>query len=343
MVYMILFSLYLIHMPKLNHYHSITKQFIDAMQSRRQFLKAAAFATPVMSAAMAACSTATAATGSKKLFFDISLAEWSFHKALFAKKMTNLDFPVKAKKDYDISIVEYVNQFFKDKAKDAAYLKELMLRCNDNGVKNHLIMIDGEGFMGDADAAKRKQAVENHYKWVECAKILGCKTIRVNAHGEGTEAEVAKRCVESLRTLSEFGKQHNINVIVENHGGYSSNGEWLTGVMKEVGMKNCGTLPDFGNFCLKRDSATFGKCLEEYDRYKGTAEMLPFAKGVSAKSHDFNEAGDETHTDYLRMMKIVKDSGFKGIVGIEYEGSVLEEEEGVRRTLALLKKVGGMV
>jgi sugar phosphate isomerase/epimerase len=315
------------------------------MPSRRQFLQSAAFALPALSTAFSACSTAAnaAASGSKKLFFDISIAEWSFHKALFAKTMTNLDFPVKAKKDYDIHIVEYVNQFFKDKAQDAAYLKELMLRCNDNGVTNHLIMIDGEGFMGDADAAKRQKAVENHFKWVECAKTLGCKTIRVNAHGEGTAEEVAKRCVESLQKLSAFGKTHNINVIVENHGGYSSNGEWLTGVMKQVGLKNCGTLPDFGNFCLKRDSKTFGKCLEEYDRYKGTQEMMPYAKGVSAKSHDFNEAGDETHTDYVKMLKIVKDAGFKGIIGIEYEGTVLDEETGVRKTLELLKKAGAMV
>lgn len=312
------------------------------MQSRRQFLKTAALAAPALTFA-SACSTAAAASGSKKLFFDISLAEWSFHKAIFAKKMTNLDFPVVAKKDYGINIVEYVNQFFKDKAKDAAYLKELMMRCNDNGVSNHLIMIDGEGYMGDADAAKRKTAIENHYKWVECAKTLGCKTIRVNAHGEGSAEEVAKRCVESLRTLSEFGKQHNINVIVENHGGYSSNGTWLSGVMKEVGMKNCGTLPDFGNFCIKREPKNWENCLEDYDRYKGTAELLPYAKGVSAKAHDFNEAGDEIHTDYTRMLKMIKATGFKGIIGIEYEGSKLEEADGIRKTLELLKKVGAAV
>lgn len=312
------------------------------MQSRRQFLKTAALAAPALTFA-AACSTAAAASGSKKLFFDISLAEWSFHKALFAKKMTNLDFPVVAKKDYGINIVEYVNQFFKDKAQDAAYLKELMMRCNDNGVSNHLIMIDGEGYMGDADTAKRKTAIENHYKWVECAKTLGCKTIRVNAHGEGSAEEVAKRCIESLRTLSEFGKQHNINVIVENHGGYSSNGQWLSGVMKEVGMKNCGTLPDFGNFCIKRDAKNWETCLEDYDRYKGTSELLPYAKGVSAKAHDFNEAGDEIHTDYTRMLKMIKATGFKGIIGIEYEGSKLEEADGIRKTLELLKKVGAAI
>ncbi len=188
----------------------------------------------------------------KKMFFDISLAEWSLHKALFAKKITNLDFPEIARKEFDISIVEYVNQFFKDKAKDTQYLNELLKRCKDNGIQNHLIMIDGEGGLGELDDTTRKKAVENHYKWVEAAKYLGCKTIRVNAFGKGTAEEVAKAAVEGLGNLGEFASTMGINVIVENHGGYSSNGQWLSGVMKQVGKKNVGTLPDFGNFCIER-------------------------------------------------------------------------------------------
>jgi sugar phosphate isomerase/epimerase len=266
--------------------------------------------------------------------------EWSLHKSLFAKKMTNLDFPVKAKQEFGISVVEYVNQFFKDKARDTAYLKELMKRCDDNGVKSHLIMIDGEGNLGDTDKAKRKQAVENHYQWVDAAKYLGCKTIRVNAAGEGTAEEVQKAAIEGLRSLSEFAAKQNINVIVENHGGYSSDGQWLASVMKGVNLKNCGTLPDFGNFCLERSQ---GGCAKEYDRYKGTRELMPFAKGVSAKSHDFDANGNETQIDYAKMLKIVKDAGFKGYIGVEYEGSTLSEEEGIKKTKALLEKAGGMM
>lgn len=277
----------------------------------------------------------------KASFFEISLAEWSLNKALFGKKMTNLDFPVVARKDFGISIVEYVNQFFKDKAKDTAYLNELLKRCKDNGVRNHLIMIDGEGNMGDLDTASRKKAVENHYQWVEAAKYLGCTSIRVNAYGEGTAEDVKKAAIESLGELSAFAAKENINVIVENHGSYSSNGQWLADVMKQVNKKNVGILPDFGNFCIKRETGLYeGKCLEEYDRYKGVQEMMPYAKGVSAKSHDFDEAGNCTDTDFYKMMKIVKDAGFKGIVGIEYEGSKLSEEEGIRKTKALLEKVG---
>ena len=180
-------------------------------------------------------------------FFEISLAEWSLHKELFSKKIDNLDFPVVAKKEFGISAVEYVNAFFKDKAKDTKYLNELLMRCNDNGVKNHLIMIDGEGNLGELDQAKRLQAVENHYKWVEAAKHLGCATIRVNAYGVGTADEVRTAAIDGLGRLGEFATTMGINVIVENHGGYSSDGSWLSGVMKEVGKKNIGTLPDFNN------------------------------------------------------------------------------------------------
>ncbi|WP_420151186.1 sugar phosphate isomerase/epimerase family protein [Spirosoma sp.] len=302
--------------------------------NRRSFLKQAAGSL----AGMATLPAAFAETAPQKMWFDISLAEWSLHKALFAKKITNLDFPSVARKEFDISIVEYVNQFFKDKAQDKTYLNDLLTRCKDNGITNHLIMIDGEGDMASPDASKRAQAIENHHKWVECAKYLGCKTIRVNAAGQGTEQEMAKAAVESLSKLGEFAKTMNINITVENHGGYSSNGKWLSGVMKQVNMKNVGTLPDFGNFCIKRGENH--SCLEEYDRYQGVKELMPYVKGgVSTKFHDFDANGNCVETDYNRMLKIVKESGFKGIAGIEYEGSTLDEYDGIRKSKALLERV----
>ncbi|MBB5283203.1 sugar phosphate isomerase/epimerase [Rhabdobacter roseus] len=307
-------------------------------QSRRDFFKTMGLT------ALAATSLTDllAESAAKKLFFEISLAEWSLHKALFAKKITNLDFPELAKKEFGISTVEYVNQFFKDKAKDTTYLNDLLKRCKDNGVKNHLIMIDGEGGLGELDDAVRTKAVENHYKWVEAAKYLGCKTIRVNAYGKGTSEEVAKAAVDGLSRLGEFADTMKINVIVENHGGYSSDGQWLSGVMKQVNRKNVGTLPDLGNFCLERKPGSY-ECLKEYDRYQGTRELMPFAKGVSAKSYDFDEQGNVIETDYSKMMKIIKDSGFKGIIGIEYEGSKLDEYAGIKATKAILERTGALV
>ncbi|MES2649333.1 MAG: sugar phosphate isomerase/epimerase family protein [Bacteroidota bacterium] len=310
-------------------------------KSRREFLTQLAGASVFGFAAISCNSTRKVAAVTPGSFFEISLAEWSLNKELFGNKMTNLDFPVVAKQQYGISTVEYVNQFFKDKAKDTNYLNELLKRCNDNGVKNHLIMCDGEGELGDLDNAKRLQAVENHYKWVDAAKYLGCATIRVNAFGTGSYADVQKAAVEGLSRLGEYAGQQNINVIVENHGGYTSNGEWMVGVMKGVNRSNVGVLPDFNNFCIKRESGQMwgGKCIEEYDRYKGVAEMMPFAKGASAKALDFDVNGNCVETDFTRMLKIIKDSGFKGYIGIEYEGSKISADEGIRKTKQLLEKV----
>ncbi len=276
----------------------------------------------------------------KKSFFEISLAQWSLHKALFSKKIDNLDFPAITKKEFGINVVEYVNQFFKDKANDTKYLNELMKRVNDNGVKNHLIMVDGEGGLAELDDAKRKQSVENHYKWVDAAKYLGCSTIRVNSFGTGSAEDVQKAAIDGLGRLGEYGEKEGINIIVENHGSYSSNGQWLAGVMKNVNKKNVGTLPDFGNFCIKRAN---GKCVEEYDRYKGVEELMPYAKGASAKTYDFDAEGYCIETDYKKVMEIIKKTGFSGYIGIEYEGSSLDEYEGIRKTKTLLERMGGTV
>lgn len=290
-------------------------------------------------------STTVSSLAAPALFFKISLAEWSLNKSLFGGKLDNLDFPAKAKNDFGISAVEYVNQFFKDKAKDQTYLAELKKRCSDNGVTSVLIMCDGEGYLGDTDNKLRNEAVENHKKWVEAAKFLGCHSIRVNAFGRGSREEIAKTATDGLHNLSEFAKGFDINVIVENHGGYSSDGQWLSGVIKGTGMSNCGTLPDFGNFCVRREKGDEWEspCVEEYDRYKGTEEMMPFAKGVSAKAHDFDEQGNCIETDYVKMLGIVKAAGYTGHIGIEYEGSKLSEEEGIRATKALLEKAGAQV
>lgn len=296
--------------------------------SRRSFIQQSA----LMAAALG-LSARPLQAAAKEPLYKISLAEWSLHKALFAKKMDHLDFPKVAKQEYGIEGIELVNQFFKDKANDEKYLSDFKKRSENEGVKIVLIMIDGEGALGDPDQAARKKAVENHHKWVEAAKYFGCHSIRVNAEtkSQGSFEEQQKRAADGLRALSEFGKKHDINVIVENHGHLSSNGEWLAGVMKLVNLPNCGTLPDFGNFVIGEG--------QTYDRYKGVAEMMPFAKAVSAKSHDFDAQGNEIHTDYRKMMKIVLDHGYHGWVGIEYEGNKASESEGIKLTKKLLERV----
>lgn len=306
---------------------------------RRKFIQATGKGIVGMSAAatMGFLHQNAMAKTEEDLFFKISLAEWSLNKTLFAGKLTNMMFPEKAKKDFGIHAVEYVNQFFKDKAKDEVYLKELKSRAEDLGVTNVLIMIDGEGHLADSDDKKRTKSIENHYKWIEAAKFLGCHSIRVNAHTTSEDMEVGKTAaVDGLGRLTAFAKPYGINVIVENHGGFSSNGQWLSGVIKEVDKPTCGTLPDFGNFCIKRSA---DGCAEEYDRYKGVQEMMPFAKGVSAKTGSFDAQGNCVETDYYKMLGIVKKAGYRGHIGIESE-SKIDEDEAIMLTKALLEKVG---
>ncbi len=273
----------------------------------------------------------TLLSGSDNFPFKISLAEWSLHRALGKKEINHLDFAAIAKKEFGISAVEYVNTFFFEKANDYKYLSEMKKRVDDLGSKSLLIMCDNEGNLGDPDNKKRAQAIENHYKWTEAAKYLGCHSIRVNARSEGSWDDQIKLAADGLHRLNEFGDSIGINTIVENHGGLSSNGKWLSAVMERVDHPRVGTLPDFGNFRIQGD--------EWYDRYKGMKELMPYAKAVSAKSHEFDEKGNETGSDFYRIMNIVLDAGYKGYVGIEYEGSVHTEMEGIHLTNDLLKKI----
>lgn len=268
-------------------------------------------------------------------WFRISLAQWSLHRTIFGGQLDALDFPVVARRRFGIEAVEYVNQFFFDRARDRGYLGELKRRAEGEGVRSLLIMYDREGRLGDPDPIKRRQAVENHYKWVEAARLLECHSIRVNAASEGSYEEQQKLAADGLRQLTEFAAEHELNVLVENHGGLSSNGAWLAGVIRLVDHPRCGTLPDFGNWRI--DANTW------YDPYQGLAELMPFARGVSAKSYDFDAEGNETRLDYVRLLRIVRAAGYRGYVGIEYEGDRLDEPSGIRATKALLERVRALL
>jgi L-ribulose-5-phosphate 3-epimerase len=297
--------------------------------NRREFLQSSVAALGV--APLAGVPLAAAATmprpqaGAPSPLFRISLAQWSLNRTIRARELDHLHFATVARREFGLEAIEYVNTFFKDKATDAAYLAEMNRRAAGEGVYQHLIMCDGEGRLGDPDPARRTQAVENHRKWIDAAKTLGCATIRVNAASEGSFEEQQKLAADGLARLTAIGAAAGLNVVVENHGGLSSDGRWLAGVMKMVNHPRCGTLPDFGNFY-------------EYDRYQGVADLMPFARAVSAKSHEFDADGNETQKDYRRLMKIVLDAGYHSWVGIEYEGRG-PERPGILATLKLLERV----
>ena len=280
-------------------------------------------------------------------FFKLSLGQWSINQMIRNGGVDPYTFAEKAKA-WGFTGLEYVNQLYRNTLEPAGYspeaMQEFVDKCNaeaqKHGMQNVLIMIDGMGNLSSSDEAERIAAVENHFKWVDAAAGMGCHAIRVNLAGSDVAEEWIPNSVDGLTRLSTYAAEKGINVIVENHGGLSSNGALLAEVMSQVNMDNCGTLPDFGNFCIRRnDPANYGSgCAESYDIYKGVSEMMPFAKAVSAKAHDFDAEGNETHIDYIRMLQIVKDAGYTGFIGVEYEGSELGEAEGIIATRDLMLK-----
>lgn len=271
--------------------------------------------------------------------YKLSLAQWSCHRMLNDGKMDNLDF-AKYSAELGFQGVEYVSAFLQEGLKDASYWDKMNEAAKKANVEQLLIMTDLTGSLGAATAKDRKAAVDEHIPWLKAAKALGCHSIRVNLWGEGNKEEQREQCTESLITLSKLGADHGLNIIVENHGGLSSDGKWLTQIMKDVSMDNCGTLPDFGNFCVAREGGERwgAPCIEEYDRYLGVEELMPYAKAVSAKSHVFDRRGNELNTDYTKMMEIVHKAGYSGYVGVEWEGDGISETEGIKATKMLLER-----
>ena len=269
----------------------------------------------------------------------ISLAQWSLHRELFSGAIDNLDFPKVAVEEFGIHHIEWVSQFFQDKAEDRDYLQQMKDRCDEHGVQSLLIMIDGEGNLGSIDPTERNQAVDNHRKWIDAAASLGAYAIRVNGNGFGEPEEIKRALVISLQELSDFAAEKGVNVLVENHGMAlkdgtwtpdvpSTNGAWLADVLATVDRPNVGALPDFGNFY-------------SYDRYQGLDDLLPYAQGISAKTNEFDSRGEDTRTDFRRMFDLIHTHGFDGYIGVEYEGpddSGLTEYQGIQQSIDLIKR-----
>ncbi|WP_238388468.1 sugar phosphate isomerase/epimerase family protein [Christiangramia aestuarii] len=296
---------------------------------------------------------ASAITKSEKpadaLFFKLSLAQWSLHPLIHDGTIDPLDF-ARTASEMGFEGIEYVSGFYSEKLKDAKdperkmqeILDTLKARSEKYNMRNVLIMVDGEGDLAANDVTERDKAVENHKKWIDAASFLGCHSIRVNLFGSDIPEEWQANSIDALKKLSAYGAEKNINVLVENHGLLSSNADLLVEVMRQVNMENCGTLPDFGNFCLKRegDARWDADCVEEYPRYEGVEKMMPYAKAVSAKSYTFNSTGEEELIDYKKMLKIVKEGGYSGYIGVEFEGEEDSAKEGIQKTKDLLIKAG---
>ncbi len=286
---------------------------------------------------------------SDSLFFKLSLAQWSLNEPIFQGELDPMDFAEKAS-EMGFEGIEYVTSFYAERIKNAEdpeaemqiVLDSLKSKSEEFDVQNLLLMIDGEGDLAVTDSVSRNEAVENHKKWVDAANYLGCHSIRVNLFGSDDPEEWKQASADALSKLSKYAQSKNVNILVENHGYLSSDIDLLVEVMKMVNMENCGTLPDFGNFCLKREGGERweAECIEEYPRYEGVRKMMPYAKAVSAKSYSFDDKGQEELIDYKQMLQIVKEAGYDGFIGVEFEGSEVSPEKGIMATKELLIKAG---
>lgn len=289
--------------------------------------------------ATALASSPLIAFGAQEKELKISLAQWSLHRSFEDGILNPEDFASIAKEKYKINAVEFVNGLYPEKGKDESFWIKMKTRSSDAGVQNLVMMVDDEGDLGAASEKTRLKSVENHYKWVNATKLLGCHTMRVNAFGDSDREIYRMAIVDGMSRLADYATELGINIVIENHGLFSSDAALIAEIIKEVNLPNFGSFPDFGNWCLSAKwGTTQGDCDKMYDRYQGVAELLPYAKAVSAKSYNFNEQGEDTKIDYYRMMKIVKESEYKGHVGIEYEGMEKSEHEGILITKKLMKK-----
>ena len=308
------------------------------MNTRRKFIRQTSLGALTLGLSNEFIFANTKAFIEKEL--KISLAQWSLNKAFFGGDLDAEDFASIAKNTFDIDAIEYVNSFYKDTATNETFWSMMRMKAEENGVKSLLIMVDETEKLGDLDTTKRTKAVEDHYKWIHAAKILGCHSIRVNAFGDGSPAELESTLVDGLGRLTEYAAKENINILLENHGLHTSNAIYMAGIIKQVNNPFLGTLPDFGNWCV---SAEWGgtneaqNCINSYSPEQGLKEWLPFAKGVSAKAYDFDAAGNDTVVDYPKLLKMVKESNFNGHIGIEYEGDGMSEIEGIKATKKLIE------
>ncbi len=296
------------------------------MMKRRQILKKLA-----MGAGCAATapfySCAKNGTSGESPWLKLAVQQYSFNRQLKSGELAMIDYPGTVVEGTGIKALEYFNGHMEEKAGDTGFFEAVRERCDDLGAANTMMLCRGKDALDSSDPSVRSAAIEGYRPWLEATKILGGQYIRVDVRSDGDPDEQKKHAADGLTALCEVaGNEFDMGIVVENHGGHSGNGKWVADLMKTVGLENCGTLPDFQNF-------------KEYDPYLGIEEMMPWAKIVCAKSKEFDEAGNEVNVDYRRMLKIVKDSGFTGYIGIEFEGHGVDPIAGINLTKNLIETV----
>ena len=257
--------------------------------------------------------------------FPIGIQEYTFNRILRSGKLKHLDYPAMVKKELGIEHVEYWSRPFEGKHTDKKFVGELNSRTKGEGISNVLILVDEKHELDHEKKSERDKSVDLHKGWIDCAAQLGCDAIRVNCRMGGDPKDNLNRAVDGVGRLCEYAKDTSVKVVIEPHGRNSQNPDWLLAVMKELNHPHAGILPDFNNF-------------GSYDRYSAVEKTLPFAPAVCAKALKFDDEGNETHTDYFKMLKIVYESTFSGVISIEFEGHGVDPIVGSRMTQDLILK-----
>ena len=295
--------------------------------------------------------------------YKLSLAQFSLFRLEMMRKSDPMDF-AKISSELGFQGLEYLQMSYtggllKEKRKTSLngikkLAKDLNTRADDYNQKNILIMID----IGP-DLGTYVENYDDYHIWIDCASEMKCHSIRVNLRGsDDSLSKWSKNSIYNLSKLCEYAKPLGINIIVENHGGFSSNADYLVNVIENVNLNNMGSLPDFGNFCVKQDEkkladtyklftegaektlsrppTIYDSCIERFDMYEGVEKLMKYAKGVSAKTHGFDLEGNDVDIDYKKMLKIVKKSGYSGFIGVEAQAFTMDPIEAIKVSKKLL-------
>ncbi len=270
---------------------------------------------------------------------EIGLSTWSLHRHMgpikrqvvtdtgekhewteeYPEDVSLLDFAGFARKEYGLTHLELIQMSFP--STEASYLKKLRSAVEAAEAVIENVPID-VGDICELAPERRAEHVRNIKSWMDVAAAIGSRAVRVNTGPSREGSDALALAVESCKRLAEHADKLGLNVLIENHGGISSDPQLLKQLIESVSTERMGACPDFGGF-------------DEAIRYDGLQKIMPLAKLVHAKSYAFDEHGEETAIDYARCMQIVKNSGFSGVLSIEYEGDG-NASEGIKKTKELI-------
>jgi len=271
--------------------------------------------------------------------FKVSIAPWSLTRKPYGENDPDgihfLDYPLVAR-ELGFEAIEHDNLHYPGDLPNDKHLAKMKQRTEEAGVTNTLILCGALGDIADSRKSRRKKANFNYERWIEAAQFLGCHQVRVvcSDHIDIDWDEKMKLTVEAVSKLADFAQGHSIELLIENHNGYTSNPNWLVEMIQKVNRPNCGILGDFTEWRIEQNPDVLYP-----DPYKGYEILAPYVKSVGAKSTTFDVLGNELVTDYPRMFEILNKVGYQGYIAVEYFGNDLPRRKGTTMTKELVERI----